>query len=102
MVNELIFAQGYEDTNEPVNLDAYLAYYADCIDFFEENEIGYTLNFMEHGKISLIGDANTRYNLWSNYPDYIGTQTYTYNNGFSETFPVNNTLVNLIRKHMVK
>lgn len=100
MVNELIFAQGYEDTFEPVNLDAYLAYYADCIDFFEENEIGYTLNFMEHGKIGLIGDANTRYNLWSNYPDYIGTQTYIYDNGFSETFPVNNTLLNLLNEHM--
>ena len=57
---------------------------------------------MEHGTISLIGDERSRYNLWSNYSDYIGTQTYTYDNGFSETIPVNNTLVNLIQEHMVK
>lgn len=100
MVNEFVFAQGYEDTNVPQNLDTQMAYYADCIDFFEENEIGYALNFMDHGVIGLIGDERDKYNLWSNYSDYVGTQTYTYDNGFSETFPVNNTLVNLIREHM--
>ena len=38
--------------------------------------------------------------MWSNYPDYLGWQTYTYDNRLSETFPVNNTLLNLIRNHM--
>ena len=102
MVNELIFAQGYEDTVNPANLDAYIDCYKDCIAFFEENEIGYVLSFMEHGTIGLIGDEKTEYQLFGNYLDYLGTQTYTNDKGFSETFPVNNTLVNLLREHMVK
>ena len=102
MVNEFVFSQGYEDTNIPKNLDAQLAYYGDCIDMFEEKQIGYALSMVTHGGIGPILDERENYKIWSNYPEYIDNQTYTYDTGFSETVPVNNTLMNLLREHMVK
>lgn len=100
MVNEFVFSQGYEDTNEPKNLDAQMAYYADCIDMFEEKQIGYALSMVTHGGIGPILDEREGYKIWSNYPEYIDNRTYTYDTGFSETVPVNNTLLKLIREHM--
>ena len=100
MVNEFVFSQGYEDTNEPKNLDAQMAYYADCIDMFEDKQIGYALSMVTHGGIGPILDERECYKIWSNYPEYINNQTYTYDTGFSETVPVNNTLLALLKKHM--
>lgn len=100
MVNEFVFSQGYEDTNEPKNLDAQMAYYADCIDMFEDKQIGYALSMVTHGGIGPILDERECYKIWSNYPEYIDNQTYTYDTGFSETVPVNNTLLALLKKHM--
>ena len=50
--------------------------------------------------IGVIGDEREGYSMWSECPDYLGTLTYTYDNGFSETFSVNNTLLDLIQEHM--
>ena len=100
MVNEYISTHPEENQLEPISLAAYLANYADCIDVFEKNEIGYATTFLSGGMISVIGDEREGYSMWSEHPDYLGTLTYTYDNGFSETFSVNNTLLQIIREHM--
>lgn len=100
MVNEYIVAQQEQDQLEPISMDAYLENMTDCIDLFESNGIGYALTFCAHNNISVIGDAREKSSGWSGYPDYLGTLTYTYDNGFSETFPVNNILLDRIREHM--
>ena len=100
MVNEFTFYDRLEDQHDPIPLEIYMEEYGNCIDVFEEHQIGYVLTFLSHGQVGLIGDAREQYSMWSNYPDYLGWQTYTYDNGLSETFPVNNTLLNLIKQHM--
>ena len=100
MVNEYIVAQQEQDQLEPISMDAYLENMTDCIDLFESNGIGYALTFCAHNNIGVIGDAREKSSGWSGYPDYLGTLTYTYDNGFSETFPVNNILLNRIQEHM--
>ena len=100
MVNEYIVSQQEQDQLEPISMDANLDNMADCIDLFEEQGIGYALTFCAHNNISVIGDAREKSSGWSGYSDYLGTLTYTYDNGFSETFPVNNILLNRIQEHM--
>ncbi len=102
MVNEYTFFDREEDQNEPIPLDGYLAYFDDTIGVFEKYDIGYALTFVSHLQSSLIGDARNQYSMYSEHPDYLGTQTYTYDNGFSETFLVNNTLMEIIRKHTMQ
>lgn len=99
MVNEYTFANLPEDRLDPVPLDAYLAYYDETIGVFEKYDIGYALTFMAQLQIGVLGDACDQFSMWSEYPNYLGTQTYTYDNGFSETFPVNNTLMEVVRKY---
>ena len=99
MVNEYIVSQQEQDQLEPISMDANLDNMADCIDLFEQH-IGYALTFCAHNNISVIGDAREKSSGWSGYPDYLGTLTYTYDNGFSETFPVNNILLNRLQEHI--
>ncbi len=100
MVNELAFFDAEQDTGEPVSLDAYLNCYGDCIDLFEDQGIGYSLTFLSHSNIGLIGDERGEFAMWSDYPEGLRRETCTYSSGLSETYSVNGVLLDLILDHM--
>lgn len=100
MVNELTFFDAEQDTGESVPLEAYLNCYGDCIDLFEDKGIGYSLTFLAHSNIGLIGDERGEFAMWSDYPEDLRRDTCTYSSGLSETYSVNGVLLDLILDHM--
>lgn len=100
LVNELAFFDAEQDSGEPVPLETYLNCYGDCIDLFEEAGIGYSLTFLAYSNIGLIGDEQGEFAVWSDYPEGLRRDTCTYSSGFSEAFPVNGVLLDLILDHM--
>ena len=100
MVNELAFFDGEQDTGEFVPLKAYLNCYGDCIDLFEDKGIGYSLTFLSHSNIGLVGDERGEFAMWSYSPEGLRRDTCTYSSGLSETYSVNGVLLDLILEHM--
>lgn len=100
MVNELAFFDGEQDTGASVPLEAYLHCYGDCIDLFEDKGIGYSLTFLSHPNIGLIGDERGEFAMWSDYPEGLRRDTCACSDGLGNTYLVNGVLLDLILDHM--
>lgn len=102
MVNEFCMNNyDYEAlVREPIPMETQLAYYADIINLFEERGIGYVLGCVSGvGGNVLTGDSG-HFENYADYPNYIGTETFVNSYGFTETFKVNNILLNAIKKNI--